>query len=128
MDLAKIKEVTICSSSKFYATAQQVASELEDCGVVVHTPRFDFDEELVQVSTEDKIQLTREFLRKIHRSDAIYVVAENGYTGSSVCIEVGYASALGKVVILSESPTEGAIAALANTVIDTDKFPSELRK
>lgn len=128
MDLDKIESVTICSSSKFYGIAKQLASTLRSNGIEVYTPRFDFDEETVVVTREKKKELTREFLDKIERSDAIYVVNSQGYTGSSVCIEVGYASALGKPVILSEPPTEGAVAALANTIIDVNEFPSQLRR
>jgi nucleoside 2-deoxyribosyltransferase len=66
---------------------------------------------------DDKISLTREFLRKIEGSDAIYVIDQDGYTGRSVCIEIGYASALGKTVVLSESPAENAVRALTSAVV-----------
>jgi nucleoside 2-deoxyribosyltransferase len=128
MDLEEIKSVTICSSSKFYETARQLAAKLRSGGVVVHTPHFDFNEELVEVSREKKAELTHEFLKKIHESDAIYVVDQHGYTGPSVCIEVGFASALGKQVILSEPARDGAVAALANAIIGVDTFPAALRR
>ena len=112
IDLTAIGVLTICSSSKFYEVAQAVAQQTADRGVTVHTPRFDFNEELVAVTVTDKIQLTHEFLRKIEASDAIYVVDGGGYTGRSVCIEIGYASALGKTVVLSEPPAENAVRAL----------------
>lgn len=122
--LTGIKAITICSSSKFYPAAKRLARELEEQGLHIYTPRFDFDEETVEVGKEDKMALTREFLEKIRRSDAIYVIDESGYTGRSVCIEVGYASALGKKVILSEPPVEGAVQALADAVAPIDGFPT----
>jgi hypothetical protein len=75
-----------------------------------------------------KISLTHEFLRKIDRSDAIYVIDQDGYTGRSVCIEIGYASALGKKVILSEPPAENAVRALATEVIAVDDIAKRSRQ
>lgn len=116
-DLTRIKTLTICSSSKFYETAQTLAKEMARAGITVYTPRFDFNEEVVKVTMDDKISLTHEFLSKIGRSDAIYVIDQDGYTGRSVCIEIGYASALGKTVLVSEPPAEHAVQALANAVV-----------
>jgi nucleoside 2-deoxyribosyltransferase len=116
-DLTKIKTLTICSSSKFYETAQTIAKEMAKAGITVYTPRFDFNEEIVNVTRDDKISLTHEFLSKIDRSDAIYVIDQDGYTGRSVCIEIGYASALGKTVLVSEPPAEHAVQALAAAVV-----------
>jgi nucleoside 2-deoxyribosyltransferase len=116
-DLAGIEAIVISSSTKFYGTAKSVAAELAGTGITVYTPRFDFDEETSTVGQEDKVRLTREFLSKIGRSDVVYVVDEGGYTGRSVCIEIGYAAALGKPVILSEPPAEDAVLALASEVI-----------
>jgi nucleoside 2-deoxyribosyltransferase len=124
--LSDISCITICSSSKFYDSAKQLAHELQSRGVQVFTPRFDFDEEVRRVGVEDKMELTREFLGKVRSSDAVYVIDQHGYTGRSVCIEVGYASALGKVVILSEPPEEGAVQALTDAVVPVEELPRHL--
>jgi nucleoside 2-deoxyribosyltransferase len=126
-DLTGIRTLTICSSSKFYETAQFLATELTAAGLTVFTPRFDFNEEVVEVTMADKINLTHEFLRKIDRSDAIYVIDQDGYTGRSVCIEIGYASALGKKVILSEPPAENAVRALATEVVTVGDMAKRAR-
>jgi hypothetical protein len=120
IDLSAIGALTICSSSRFYETAQSLAKEMTSAGITVYTPRFDFNEEVVEVSKEDEINITHEFLRKIEKSDAIYVIDQEGYTGRSVCIEIGYASALGKKVLLSEPPAENAVHALTSDVVAVD--------
>jgi nucleoside 2-deoxyribosyltransferase len=112
--------VTICSSSKFYSQAERLAGALIAKGVEVYTPRFDFNEELREVQPDEKQRLTLEFLGKIQRSTNIYVVAEGGYTGTSVCIEIGYAKALGIPIYLSSAPTEAAVAALATEIVPID--------
>jgi hypothetical protein len=126
-DLTEIRTLTICSSSKFYGTARALAKEMTDAGLNVFTPRFDFNEEVVAVTMADKISLTHEFLRKIDGSDAIYVVDQDGYTGRSVCIEIGYASALGKTVVLSEPPAENAVRALASEVVAIGDITKRIR-
>ncbi|GAA2589997.1 hypothetical protein GCM10010435_80870 [Winogradskya consettensis] len=119
-------EVTICSSSKYYGVVQSLAGELVDRQVVVNTPRFDFDEEIVEVRAEQKWALTHEFLGKVRRSACIYVVAEGGYTGRSVCIEIGFAAALDIPVFISERPLEEAVNALVSEVVSIDDAPDFL--
>lgn len=126
-DLTKVKTLTICSSSKFYETAQSLAKEIANAGITVHTPRFDFNEEIVEVAKDDKVHLTHEFLRKIDRSDAIYVIDQEGYTGRSVCIEIGYAAALGKPVLVSEPPAENAVYALAAEVVPVTDIAKRIK-
>ncbi|MEU1753297.1 hypothetical protein ABZ436_11640 [Micromonospora matsumotoense] len=122
-----ICSVTVCSSSKFYDLAQRAADALRAAGLIVHTPRFDYNEEYVVVGEVDKFRLTHEFLAKVASSDAVYVIATGGYAGVSVCLEVGYAHALGKVVLCSEQPTEFAVRALVDAVIPVEEIGGKVR-
>ncbi len=122
-----IGSVTVCSSSKFYGVARQAADSLRAAGLTVYTPRFDYNEEQVVVGELDKIRLTREFLGKVARSDAVYVIARNGYAGVSVCIEVGYAFGRGKVVLFSEEPTEFALRALVDAVVPVAEISEKVQ-
>lgn len=123
--LAPEMTVTICSSSKFYDKAERLARTLAGQGVTVFTPNFRFNEEHVEVSRMEKFALTTDFLAKIRESTHVYVVAERGYTGTSVCIEVGYAYALGKKIVASETPTEPAVEALVAEVVSLDAFAND---
>jgi hypothetical protein len=114
------RAVTICSSSKYYDLALRVAQDFTDAGLQVHTPRFDFNETQVDVLRSEKHDLTVEFLEKIRKSSCLYVIASQGYTGRSVCIEVGFATGLGLPVVISEPPQEPAIEALVDAVVSTD--------
>ncbi|MFJ8028829.1 hypothetical protein [Streptomyces sp. NPDC096311] len=126
VNFGEVKTVTVCSSSKFYDTARLAAEKLEQHGVTVFTPRFEYSEEFVEVTVEEKMFLTRDFLSKIQRSDAIYVIDEEGYTGRSVCIEIGYARGAGKIVLLSEEPVEHAVMALADAVVPLEEMAARL--
>ncbi len=114
--------VTVCASSKFYDTAQRAEDAFRRAGCTVYTPRYDRSEERVQVGESEKITLTREFLAKIGKSDAVYVVADGGYTGVSVCLEVGYAAGQGKTVLFSEPPVEFALRALVDAVVPVEEI------
>ena len=119
----ELPSVMVCGSSKFYPYVRQVSERLIARGLVVRTPRFDSGEETAaQVGRTEKVELTCEALENINQSDVIYVVTEGGYTGCSVCLEIGYASALGKSIILSEPATEVAIMALTDAVMPADQF------
>ncbi|XVU30205.1 hypothetical protein ACQPZJ_24875 [Actinoplanes sp. CA-054009] len=119
-------EVTICSSSKYYDRVRTVAGGLADRGIAVNTPRFDFSEEIVEVSAEQKRMLTHEFLAKVRRSACIYIVAVDGYTGCSVSIETGFAAALGIPAFISETPVEAAIEALVSDIVSIENAPDFL--
>ncbi|MFF0314265.1 hypothetical protein ACFYPH_06395 [Micromonospora sp. NPDC005252] len=122
-----IEAITICSSSKFYDTAQRAEAAFRALGMTVYTPRYDYNEQRVTVHESDKVQLTREFLAKISKSDAVFVVANGGYAGVSVCIEVGYAVGQGRAVLFSEQPAEFALRALVDAVVPVDHIDAEVR-
>jgi hypothetical protein len=120
--MESIWTLTICSSSKFYDAAESLAIELSRItGVSVLTPRFDHDERTVTVDHDVKQRLTSEFLEKVRQASAVYVIASGGYTGRSVCIEVGFAYALGIPIFMSDAPTEPAVAALVTAVVPTEQ-------
>lgn len=122
-----IDSITICSSSKFYDSARRAEAAFRALGLTVYTPRFDFNEQRQIVGESDKIQLTHEFLAKIARSQAVFVVATSGYAGVSVCIEVGYAVGQGKTVIFSDTPAEFALRALVDAVVPVDGITQDIR-
>lgn len=124
--MSKMPEVTICSSSKYYDVVKGVADQLADRRVGVNTPRFDFNEETVEVTADQKRELTHEFLAKVRRSACIYVVAVAGYTGCSVSIETGFAAALNIPIFASEPPAEAAIGALVSDIVSVDDAPDFL--
>jgi nucleoside 2-deoxyribosyltransferase len=120
------RNVTIASSSKFYDRVRSVLDILQSHGLTCYTPAFDFDETKVVVSQEQKYHLTWAFLDKIRASDVLFVIDTDGYTGTSVCIEIGYAYALQRPIYAIEPPSELAIAALITRVIDVTDLANML--
>ena len=60
-------------------------------------------------------------------SSLVYVVAGEGYTGRSVCIEIGFATGLGIPIIISEAPEEDAVGALVRAVVPAGSLVAYLR-
>lgn len=117
-----IDTIAVCTSSKFYDQARRAEGALHDLGLTVHTPRYDWDERVRQPDEIVKVQLTREFLAKIDTSDALYVVAVDGYVGTSVTIEVAYTHGQRKPAIWSHLPTDHALRALVDAVVPLDQI------
>ncbi len=113
--------ITISSSSKFYGAARSLAAKLADAGFKVYTPDFDFDETRRVVSERDKRKLTRSFMEKIRLCTHLYVLAEGGYVGKSVCLEIGYAFSRRKRIVLSEPADELAVRALTSEIVPLSK-------
>ena len=115
--------IALCCSSRFYGAAQVLTDAIRDHGFTVHHPDYAFNSWHVTVTEEEKVQLTRRFLNLIRQASALCVFAPTGYIGRSVCIEIGYAFALGRPIILSHEEIrtfEPAVAALAvDTILPT---------
>jgi len=112
--------IAISCSAKFFESAKNLARDLVARGLEVRTPDFgpaDFGQ---AVSATEKQRLTLEYLEKVRTADVLYVIDVDGYAGISVGIEVGFAFALGKRIIMSEQPREAALVAMADEVVSTD--------
>jgi len=90
-----------------------VKRTLADRNVEVLSPRFEEPknpgEEFVVFQGEEglsPLELERYHLSMIDTCDALVVCASGGYVGASALIEIGYAQALGKRIIFTETPEE----------------------
>lgn len=120
MTTAHVRTLAISASSRFYDDARALAARLEQEGLAVRTPRFDLPETPDGLDAETKQHLTLEFLEHVAHADALYVLAPGGYVGMSVAVEVGFASALGKPVFISEVTSEEAVNVLATAILACD--------
>ena len=58
----------------------------------------------------------------IDDSDIFYALLPDGYIGCSVTIELAYAYARGKEIVVSEAPAEFAVRALVTKINSPDQF------
>ena len=126
-----MKSVVICGSSRFKSEMVKFYKKLKELGVVVYEPHLhrgkdewdsmsDSYKELVSSG------LTFDHFYKIQMADVVFVFNQNGYSGNSVTLEIGYAVALGKpIYALSEDNEELCRHVLIREIIKT---PRELVK
>ena len=110
-----MKSVTICASNRFAKEALEFAKKLEKLGVTVFVPPFytsQFGDPQKNPNHDTRyvlMGLTHDHFQKIRRGDTVFIYNKDGYSGNSVTLELGYATALGKpVYALSEKDVEMA--------------------
>ena len=127
-----MKSVTICSSNKFAKEALAFAEKLKKLGVTVLAPHY----YTYNYGGVDKVEghnkkfiamgLTHDHFSKIKKGDVTFIYNKDGYSGNSVTLELGYATALGKMIYaLSDKDPETCRDILFTGYADT---PEKLAK
>lgn len=91
-------KIVICRSNRHSESALRYAKELQGSGLDVYCPERVEGTEAWEKMTEADQQVTLRDLvdkhfRAIDESDAVLIYNEDGYIGTSVSIEIGYAVA-----------------------------------
>ncbi|MDD2785688.1 MAG: hypothetical protein PHS79_02215 [Patescibacteria group bacterium] len=127
-----MRTVAICSSKKYKDQLHQFALELEKLGAVVFEPNFKEPLPEYYKAESDHITkvifkgLTLEHFDWIRKADVCFIFNQDDYVGTSVTMEMAYASALSKAIYaLSEKTGEPCRDSLIDKVATT---PEELIK
>lgn len=96
--------VTLCGSTKFRETFERVQREETLAGRIVLSVGMYGHQEGLDMAGAVKAMLDDLHLKKIDRSDEIYVLNCNGYLGESTRREIAYARATGKAIRWLEEP------------------------
>lgn len=126
-----MKSVVICGSKKFRPQIFKFAKDLIKLGVTVYAPylhegKDEWDALSDQYKKFIALGLTHDHFYKIRMADVVYLFNEDGYSGNSTTMELGYAVALGKpIYALSEKDEEICRKVLVREFIKT---PKELLK
>ncbi len=119
--------ILICSKYKYEPSWKTVKTTLESRGHTVVTPA-DIDLELhghlkKDMSPAEYLESIKRFHSEIELCDALYVLNYEGSFGGSMMLEIGYAAALGKSIIASNSlQTEPSLALFIKEI----KKPEEI--
>jgi hypothetical protein len=119
--------VFVATSKRFYEEAQQIVNLIKDCGVTVHHPYFHFDPKSVDADPEFKSKVTLQHFPEIDDSELFYALLPGGYIGCSVTIELTYAYAKGKKIVVSDEPAEFAIRPMVSEVCNPDQFVARFK-
>ena len=120
--------VYVAASKRFYEEALQFVKRLKDCGVKVHHPYFHLDLRAVDADPELKSKVTLQHFPEIDESEILYALLPGGYMGYSVTIELTYAYAKGKRIVVSELPSELAVRSMISEVCSTEQFLAPLER
>lgn len=119
-----MERVTISSSLKYKEMIKQAISALEQVGVVGLFPNLDSGVAKEDVNLEFMRKLEAEHFEAIDSSEGLYVICPDGYVGTLVSVEIGYARAKGKVIIFSEIPEDLGLQALATDYVSLEVVKS----
>lgn len=120
--------VFVATSKRFYEEAMQIVKHLNDCGVIVHHPYFHLDSRAVDADPEIKSKVTQQHFPEIDESEIVYALLPGGYIGCSVTIELAYAYAKGKRIVVSEPPSEFAVRPMVSEVCSPEQFLARFKR
>jgi len=130
-----MKSVVVCASKKNRKEVRQFCEDLEKLGVVVYEPDIQDavgEDEFFHSEKITKIVFTGYTLQHfdwIRKADVVYVYNGNDYVGTSVTLEIGFASALGKpIYALNEKTGDPCRDALIDRIVKTQAELIELLK
>ena len=123
-----MKSVVVCASKKYKNEVAEFCKELRNLGVLVFEPSISkpiFENETFGNECLTRVVfkgLTLEHFDWIRKADVCFVYNKNGYVGTSVSLEMGYATALGKPIFALEASTgDPCRDALIDKVISNSK-------
>ena len=120
--------VFVATSKRFYKDAMQIVKRLKECGVTVYHPYFHLNSNAVDADPELKSQITLQHFPEIDESEIIYALLPGGYIGCSVTIELTYAYAKGKRIVVSEAPSEFAVRPMVSEICTPEQFLARFKR
>ena len=66
--------------------------------------------------------LEADHFQAIESSQSLYVICPEGYVGTLVSVEIGYAKKAGKKIIFSETPEDLGLQALSDGIVSLKKL------
>jgi len=117
-----MKSITICSSIRNIELVRSTLRGLELYNISGLFPNIDYLPEGDTLSLEEMKKLQKDHFKAIASSDAIYVINPEGYIGTMVTAEIGYALGLNKAVYFSEQSGRIELDALSTGIIPLDRI------
>ena len=115
-------KIFIATSKKFYPEIKILIERLRKPDLTIFHPYFNFDLDQAEQDPELKGRLTLQHFPEIDACDLLFAFLPHGYIGTSVTIELTYAYAKGKRILVSELPQEFAVRAMVHEVCNVEDF------
>jgi hypothetical protein len=115
-----MKRVTISSSLKFKDLIRETMDNFQKIGIEASFPNLDLGILEDNLTLKIMKEIEDQHFCSIDDSDALYVLNPNGYIGTLVTAEIGYALGKGKPIYYSEKANSLDLDALATGYIAPD--------
>ncbi len=117
-----MKTVCLSSSLRFKETIRETISRFGQIGITALFPNLDSGPDKDSLDMETMKRLCQDHFQAIDDSDALYVIDPDGYIGTLVTVEIGYALGKGKPVYYSETTNALDLDSLPEGVIPLDSI------
>jgi len=117
-----MKTICLSSSLRFTSTIRETMRRFGEMGITALFPNLDSGPDKDKLDMETMKKLCRDHFQAIGQSDALYVIDPDGYIGTLVTVEIGYALGKGKPVYLAEPANTLDLNSLAEGVIPLDSI------
>ena len=112
--------ITVSCSLRFVDLVKQAIDDCGELGIEALFPNLEPLPSDRPMTIETMRELQEDHFRAIRESEALYVIDPDGYIGTLVKVEIGYAKGAGKPVYFSERAESVDLDALANGYIPRD--------
>ncbi len=115
-----MKIITISSSLRFKEIIEESIKRFTKIGIEARFPNLNSGLKKEDLDLNLMKQIERTHFEAIDSSEALYVINPDGYIGTLVSVEIGYALGAGKPVYCSEKAGSLDLDALASGYISLD--------
>ena len=117
-----MKTICLSSSLGFKDTIRDTMRRFGKIGITALFPNLDsgLDKDKLDMGTMKR--LCQDHFQAIDESDALYVIDPDGYIGTLVTVEIGYALGKGKLVYFSEITNALDLDSLPEGVVSLDSI------
>ncbi len=117
-------KIAIGCSMKYRDLVREVVKNFETIGIIPLFPNLDYSKENKDDANtiEEKKRLAMEHYLAIEAADKIYLITPEGYMGTSLKLELGYALAKNKPIYFSEPTKDMGLDCYAKEFIPTNNI------
>ena len=128
-DILTDMKIVIGCSMKYRDLVRETISKLEELGLEPIFPNLDYSEENKDDAhiLEEKKRLATEHYEAIDGADIVYLITPDGYMGTSLKLELGYAIAKKKPIYFSEKTNDIGLDCYSVDFIPIDQLKRFLK-
>ena len=117
-----MKVICLSSSLRFEEEIERIITQSEKVGITTLFPNFPVTKENGELTIERMKKLCQDHFNAITQAEALYVINPDGYIGTLVKIEIGFAIGRNKPVYFSHPTNSVDLDSLSTGIIPLDSL------